>query len=104
MTGSVSSMVGKIALAIGTLLPGPYIVWVLSQPVSSRFGGWHPFHLVLLLIMALVWIYYLYDVWRNPRIPDDHRALWAALIVFGNLAVEPVYFWKFIREGDGIDG
>jgi hypothetical protein len=90
----------KLALGIGTLVPIPYIVWVLSQPAQSHFGGWHPLHLVVLVIMVTVWAYYFIDVFRNDRIPDDKKALWAGLILFGNLAVEPIYFWRFVWKSD----
>jgi hypothetical protein len=39
---------------------------------------------------------YLWNVWHNPSVPREKRALWTALIVFGNICVLPFYFAFYI--------
>ncbi len=39
---------------------------------------------------------YLWSVWHNPSVPREKRALWTALIFFGNICVLPFYFAFYV--------
>jgi len=39
---------------------------------------------------------YLVDVFRNPRLPEQERLLWALLLFVGNSIAMTIYFVKFV--------
>lgn len=61
-------------------------------------GNYWPFYAMLVFIVG--WIAYLWDVFHNPRVPVDKRALWAVVLAFVGPYAMPFYFWFYIR-GDG---
>jgi hypothetical protein len=44
-------------------------------------------------LVALIW-----DVWRNPRMPEQKRKLWTAVLLLGNWYALPFYWWFYIRS------
>ena len=63
-----------------TLLDSP----VLFPAVGSIFIGG--------LILCIV------DVWRNPRVPHEKRALWTVVLLAANWYALPFYFWFYVRR------
>lgn len=53
-----------------------------------------------MLVFIVGWIAYLWDVFHNPRVPVDKRALWAVVLAFVGPYAMPFYFWFYIR-GEG---
>lgn len=49
-----------------------------------------------MILFTLVLMAYLWDVWHNPVVPAEKRALWTALIVFGNVWVLPFYYAFYV--------
>jgi hypothetical protein len=69
-----------------------------TPPVPGYFGNYAMFSVMLVFIAG--WIAYLWDVFHNPRVPVDKRALWAVVLAFVGPYAMPFYFWFYIR-GDG---
>ena len=54
----------------------------------------------VVLIGLAGWIAYLWDVFHNPRVPPDKRALWAVVLAFVGHYAMPFYFRFYIRGDD----
>ena len=103
----------KVLLGIATFWPIAYMVlffvfifsafWLLGggggdsgiQPAFALIFGLHL--LTMLLIMALT-VFYIVDIFKNNRVEKDKKALWAIVIFMGNAIAMPIYwylyFWK----------
>src|SRR5215211_3332338 len=102
----------KVLLGIATLWPIAYMflffTFVFSmvfrlgasnepgiQPAMAFVFGLHL--LTMVIIMALT-VFYIVDVFRNDRVDKDKKALWAIVIFMGNAIAMPIYwylyFWK----------
>jgi hypothetical protein len=66
--------------------------------ILGDLGNYWLFSAMLVFIVG--WIAYLWDVFHNPRVPVDKRALWAVVLAFVGPYAMPFYFWFYIR-GDG---
>lgn len=66
--------------------------------IPGDLGNYWLFSAMLVFIVG--WIAYLWDVFHNPRVPVDKRALWAVVLAFVGPYAMPFYFWFYIR-GDG---
>lgn len=84
-----------VALAIFDVFDPPWLEFVFE----SRRG----FFLVSTVgVVGL--IVYVIDVWRNPRMPPDKRALWTVVLLATNLYAMPFYFWFYVRPTKGSGG
>ena len=73
------------------------------QPMMALVFGLHL--LTMLVIMALT-VFYIVDVFRNERVDKDKKALWAIVIFMGSMIAMPIYwylyFWKEPRTGNQV--
>jgi hypothetical protein len=74
------------------------LVFTNASTDPGQFGNYAMFSVMLVFIAG--WIAYLWDVFHNPRVPVDKRALWAVVLAFVGPYAMPFYFWFYIR-GDG---
>jgi hypothetical protein len=104
----------KVLLGIASLWPIIYMflffVFVFSMALGFRGGGdTEPgiqpmmalvfgLHLLTMLIIMALTVFYIVDVFRNERVDKDKKALWAIVIFMGNAIAMPIYwylyFWK----------
>lgn len=63
------------------------------EPSSSFITLW----ISAMIVFLLGWIAYLWDVFRNPRVPRDKKALWAAVLFLGGPYAMPFYYWHYLR-------
>ena len=54
-------------------------------------------HMLTILLEFLLIAAYVYDVFHNPRVQGDRRALWAVVLFLGNFFAMPVYWWLYVR-------
>lgn len=113
----------KILLLIATIWPFIYgiIFFVImlstfsSMPMNGRtdlgaidnlFRVILPLHLLTMLDVLSLTIFYMVNVFRNDRVAKDKKALWAAVIFLGNVIAMPVYWYYYIwqEENDSHDG
>jgi len=102
-----------IVAAVLTIVPWVYVVFFLSylMPKFRSFttpGGpspeefHHLFHSVFrwhLGIMGLVLaltILYIVHLFRTDRVPPDKKALWAVVLLLGNVLAMPVYWYFYV--------
>lgn len=112
----------KIILGVATLWPLLYLIlflaFVFSQvflfshkgpPRSSALEGWL-YVLFALLFLTIVWIIglliiYIVNVFRNDRVPQRKKALWAVVLFLGNMIAMPIYWYLYIwREPQEMSG
>ena len=70
-------------------------VFEFDEPDDPEWLTWLIFAGMGLFLVG--WISYIFDVWRNKRVPREKRALWTALLFFAGPYVMPFYFWHYIR-------
>ena len=103
----------KVLLGIASLWPIVYMflffVFVFSMAFGFRGAEPEPgippmmalvfgLHLLTMLIIMALTVFYIVDVFRNERVEKDKKALWAIVIFMGNAIAMPIYwylyFWK----------
>jgi hypothetical protein len=55
-----------------------------------------PLHLLTMLDVLGLTIFYMVNVFRNDRVVKDKKALWAAVLFLGNVIAFPVYWYYYI--------
>ena len=57
-----------------------------------------PLHLLTMLAVMALMVFYIVDIFRNNRVEKDKKALWAIVILMGGAIAMPIYwfiyFWK----------
>ena len=83
-----------IAYAIAAFLPSLLFVAV-------PFTGGEAFGTLALLTVAATWLacaLFVVYAFRSPTVPPGKRALWVAVIVFGNLVALPFFWFWYVWE------
>lgn len=68
---------------------------VAGVPFPGVFGGHGLF--VAAVVTVLAWALYVWDVFRNTRLPKEKRTFWAVLLVLLGPYAMPFYYWMYIR-------
>ncbi len=106
------NQVRRYVLLVATLWPVAYMVFFMAViAIAATAGGGDPdaelpipfgfllaLHLLTMLITLALIVIYVIDVFRNPRVSQDHRILWLILILLGGLLAMPVYWWLHLRR------
>ncbi|HEY9283512.1 MAG TPA: hypothetical protein VIP46_08665 [Pyrinomonadaceae bacterium] len=111
---------GKIALGAATIWPVAYMIILLvvvfglafafagrEMPAPERPPVWllalFALHALTILSVLGLMIFYMIDAFRNERVAQDKKVLWAVMLFFGNLIAMPVYWYLYIwREPDAL--
>lgn len=84
-------------LGVVTLWPPAYIVLFLIAAALEEFESaiviLHAFTALLLIVLLVI---YVVHVFRNERLPDERKTLWATVILLGSAFAMPVYWWQYI--------
>lgn len=110
----------KILLGAGTLWPFVYIfIFILfffttALIAPGREEGTAVFGAMMVVILAMhlftmalsmgLTIFYIVNVFRNPRVDQDKKVLWAVVIFFANLFAMPVYWYLYIWKEPAVAG
>ncbi len=65
-----------------------------------------PLHLLTMLDVLVVQVIYVVYLFRTGRVPQDKKALWAAVLILGNMIAMPVFWYLYLwrRPNDvGVD-
>lgn len=107
----------KILLAIATVFPFAYMIFffvvvffsffMMSQEGSSEGGAMPilfmiliPLHLLTMLLIMGLTVFYIVNVFRNNRVEKDKKVLWAVVLFMGSIIAMPIYWYLYIwREG-----
>jgi hypothetical protein len=59
-----------------------------------------PLHLLTMLVIAALTVFYIVNVFRNERVVKDQKVLWAVVLFLGNVLAMPIYWYLYIwKEG-----
>ena len=102
----------KVALGIATLWPIIYMFLFsafffsafLFGPAEPGTGAGMPpafavifgLHLLTMLFILALTVFYIVDIFRNDRVEKDKKALWAIVIFMGNAIAMPIYWYLYI--------
>ena len=97
----------KVLLGLATVWPAAYIVLFFVFVFSTVFfdngldgpPNFFPvillLHLLTMLVIAALTIFYIVNVFRNPRVDKDKKALWAVVLFMGSVIAMPVYWYLY---------
>ena len=102
----------KILLALATLWPFLYMilffVFIFSSIVFMPshageesgppffFAAFIALHLLTMLWIMALTVFYMVNVFRNDRVDKDKKVLWAVVIFMGNMIAMPIYWYLYI--------
>ncbi len=102
----------KILLGIATLWPFIYMilffVFIFSSFLFfSRSGAQRsgppvfflvifPLHLLTMLWIMALTVFYMVNVFRNELVDKDKKVLWAVVLFMGNMIAMPIYWYVYI--------
>src|SRR5689334_17536124 len=55
-----------------------------------------PLHLLTMLIVMALMVFYIVDVFRNNQVEKDKKTLWAVVLFMGNMIAMPIYWYIYI--------
>ncbi len=55
-----------------------------------------PLHLLTMLLIMGLTVFYIVNVFRNDRVDKDKKVLWAVVIFMGNMIAMPIYWYLYI--------
>ena len=102
---------GKLLLGLATFWPAAYMmlffVFIFSAILLSGGGGdaagpptafvlIFALHLLTMLIITGLTIFYIVNVFKNERVEKDKKALWAVVLFLGNVVAMPIYWYLYI--------
>jgi ABC-type polysaccharide/polyol phosphate export permease len=103
----------KFLLAAATVWPILYFFIFIGAAFSMMIfsegeAGWLwglilPLHLLTMLLMFGLTAFYIVNVFRNDRIKNDMKALWAVVLFMGNFIAMPIYWYLYIWKDPSPD-
>ena len=106
----------KILVDIATLWPFIYMVlfmlfmlsafFFISSPGGNDTAPWpfliiFPLHILTMLAIMALTVFYMVNVFRNDRVDKDKKVLWAVVLFMGNMIAMPIYWYLYIwKEPD----
>ena len=58
------------------------------------------FYPIAILMLSLIFNFIYYYIFRGDRVPKDMRILWAILLIFINIFVLPLFWYKYVWKND----
>lgn len=101
----------KVLLGAATIWPSFYLLlfFVFMVLMFLTVGGdpndsttpflimlMFPLHLLTMLLMMGLTVFYIVNVFRNDRVVKDMKVLWAVVIFLGNIIAMPIYWYLYI--------
>jgi hypothetical protein len=105
----------KLLLGLVTIWPFVYLILffitifslVIFSTGAETAGGppplialIFPLHLLTMLVIMALTVFYMVNVFRNERVVKDQKVLWAVVLFLGNVLAMPIYWYLYIwKEG-----
>ncbi len=101
----------KLLLGLVTIWPFAYLILFFITIFSLVFfsrgaetaGGppplialIFPLHLLTMLVIMALTVFYMVNVFRNERVVKDQKVLWAVVLFLGNVLAMPIYWYLYI--------
>ena len=100
----------KVLLGLLTLWPFCYLILFFLLTFATLFFGGRaeapfvslilPTHLLTMLLIFGLAAYYIFNVFKNRRIENDKKALWAVVLFMGGMIAMPIYWYLFIWKDE----
>jgi len=55
-----------------------------------------PLHILTMLWLMALTVFYMVNVFRNERVDKDQKVLWAVVLFMGNIIAMPIYWYLYI--------
>jgi hypothetical protein len=110
----------KILLGLATLWPFLYMILffvfifsaIIFMPNSGSeesgpplfFVVIFPLHLLTMLWIMALTVFYMVNVFRNDLVDKDKKVLWAVVIFMGNIIAMPIYWYLYIWRESPVAG
>lgn len=110
----------KVLLGVATLWPIFYMfifilfffsAFILGPGGGDTGAGMPPLmalifglHLLTMLFIMALTVFYIVNVFRNDRVDKDKKALWAIVIFMGSAIAMPIYWYLYIWKEAGVGG
>jgi len=102
----------KITLAIFTAWPLFYMVLFMCSMFGMFFfaDGGHssgpdiffmiifPLHFFTMFEILALMVIYIVHLFKTDAVPQDKKALWAVVLLLGNMIAMPIYWYLYIWE------
>ena len=62
------------------------------------FGVLFALHMLAIVIALLTTVFFVIDVFRNPRVGQDQRVLWLIVLLLAGVVAMPIYWWLYVRS------
>ena len=86
----------SILVPVGTLL------FLVIRGVAFRdemsFEVFANVLMVLFIVNAIVFVYYLVHIWKNVAITRDQKVMWTVMTVMFTILSQVIYWFKFLRK------
>ena len=103
----------KLLLGLVTIWPFAYLILffitIISMILFVGSGGGgpgsgppplivliFPLHLLTMLVIMALTVFYIVNVFRNERVVKDQKVLWAVVLFLGNVIAMPIYWYLYI--------
>jgi len=99
----------KLLIGIATLWPLLYMVlffgfmfymifplWNGAEPDEKLFFIIFPIHMLTMIVVVALEVFYIVNVFRNDRVNKDMKVLWAIVLFMGNMIAMPIYWFLYI--------
>lgn len=113
MQQSVTGRAGKILLLAATIWPLIYMVlfmgFIITMVLSMQQSGGGPapapaqwfagifvLHILTILLVIALTAIYVVNVFRNDRVKENQKPLWAIVLLLGGMIAMPVYWYLYI--------
>ncbi len=67
-----------------------------SKEVPAGFFLIFPLHFFTIILMFVLLFIYIKNVFKNDRVAQDKKALWAVCLFLGNIIAMPIYYYLYI--------
>lgn len=102
-----------LALALFTVAPAVYFVvflaFLMPRLASLSAGAPEDFlkqfdvamrlHILNMFLVLALLVFYVVHLFHTVRVPTSKKALWAVVLLLGNLFAMPVYWYFYIWQG-----
>jgi hypothetical protein len=109
----------KVLLGLATLWPFAYMILFFAfifltillgrggppdNGMPAMFAMIFGLHILTMLIIVALTVFYIVNVFKNDRVNKDQKALWAIVIFLGNMIAMPIYWYLYIWREPAIAG
>ena len=67
-----------------------------NGPMPAMFMIIFAFHLLTMLEVLALIVFYIVHLFKTPAVRQDMKALWAVVLFLGNMLAMPVYWYLYI--------